>query len=334
MSASHSAELVTLRLPSALPAIPGPADVVAALLSSCTGNTRRAYESDLEDFARFLGVADPRLAVEAFLGMTRAQANAVALGYRTFLTDRGEHPLRPREKRKLSPATIARRLAAVRKAVKLARTLGRVDWSLDIPSPRVEAYRDTRGPDLDQWNVVLASTRAETINQTAIAARDLAMLLLLGDRVLRRGELVGIDYPDDFDTRRPAVAIVGKGRTQREWVTINLEARAALLDWIRVRTEAPGPLFIRLDRAASELARLTTWGVWHITRRLGRRAGLARDLAPHQLRHSGITRALDKGWDVRDVRHFSRHAKLETILRYDDRRKDVAGEITRSLAGE
>jgi hypothetical protein len=37
------------------------------------------------------------------------------------------------------PATIARRLAAFRSFVKLARTLGWVAWAIDIPSPKAEA---------------------------------------------------------------------------------------------------------------------------------------------------------------------------------------------------
>jgi hypothetical protein len=34
---------------------------------------------------------------------------------------------------------------------------------------------------------------------------------------------------------------------------------------------------------------------------------------------------------VRKVRRFSRHAKLETLLRYDDNRTDEAGAIARML---
>jgi integrase/recombinase XerC len=65
---------------------------------------------------------------------------------------------------------------------------------------------------------------------------------------------------------------------------------------------------------------------------VGRRAGVARGTNPHGLRHQGITRALElaKG-DVRRVRRFSRHAKLDTLLRYDDNRVDEAGAISRML---
>jgi hypothetical protein len=44
------------------------------------------------------------------------------------------------------------------------------------------------------------------------------------------------------------------------------------------------------------------------------------------------TRALDLAHgDVRKVRRFSRHAKLETLLKYDDNRVDEAGAIARML---
>ena len=60
---------------------------------------------------------------------------------------------------------------------------------------------------------------------------------------------------------------------------------------------------------------------------------MARRTTPHGLRHQGITRALDLAHgDVRKVRRFSRHAKLETLLKYDDNRVDEAGAIARMLS--
>ncbi len=44
-------------------------------------------------------------------------------------------------------------------------------------------------------------------------------------------------------------------------------------------------------------------------------------LTPHKLRHSAITAALDAtGGDVRRVQRLSRHARLETVMVYDDNR--------------
>jgi integrase/recombinase XerC len=68
---------------------------------------------------------------------------------------------------------------------------------------------------------------------------------------------------------------------------------------------------------------------------LGLWAGLARGTNPHGLRHQGITRALDLAHgDVPKVKRFSRHARLETLLHYDDNRRDEAGAIAKLLGEE
>jgi integrase len=78
--------------------------------------------------------------------------------------------------------------------------------------------------------------------------------------------------------------------------------------------------------------RLDAGNVARIAHSVGRRAGVARGTNPHGLRHQGITRALALAHgDVRKVRRFSRHAKLETLLKYDDNRVDEAGAIARML---
>ena len=62
---------------------------------------------------------------------------------------------------------------------------------------------------------------------------------------------------------------------------------------------------------------------------------MSRDAHPHGLRHQGITRALDlAGGDVRKVRQFSRHADINTLLRYDDNRRDEAGVIAGLLGDD
>jgi integrase/recombinase XerC len=61
---------------------------------------------------------------------------------------------------------------------------------------------------------------------------------------------------------------------------------------------------------------------------MGQRAGLSRRLRPHGLRHAGITTALDRtGGDVRAVARFSGHKKLDTLLIYDDNRRDLGGQV-------
>jgi integrase/recombinase XerC len=111
---------------------------------------------------------------------------------------------------------------------------------------------------------------------------------------------------------------------------------AAVRAWLVVRGPDPGPLFIRLDKASdpTRADRLTTRSLRNIIPALGHRAGLRRRVRPHGLRHEAITAALDKGVPVRDVQRFSRHASIQTVITYDDRRVNVARDVARMIEEE
>ncbi len=293
--------------------------VIEAWLAGRKGTTLRTYSEAIADFAKFLHVRDGAGAVEALISADHGNANRVALGYRAQMTERG-----------LAASTINLRLSALKSMVKVARQIGRVTWSLDVDGVRSEAYRDTRGPGLDGWRKMLAEARQ--LATTTEGKRDLALVRLMHDLGLRRGECVALDL-GDVDIDGGTVSIVGKGYTDSTRLTLSRPALEALRDWVNVRGDQAGALFVRLDRAAGgELERLTGDSVNRIVIELGEKAGLSRRVTAHALRHQGITRALDlTGGDVRKVQRFSRHAKLETLMKYDDARRDDAGALARLL---
>jgi integrase/recombinase XerC len=295
-------------------------DLYQAVLSGRKAQTLRAYQGDYADFAAFLGAESPAAGLGILVAFPKHLANASVLAYRAHLFDR-----------KLSAATIGRRLAALRSAVKVARLLGKVDWSLEVEGPKAEAYRDTSGPGREGWLSVLASAKAAAT--TPKGRRDLALVRLLHDLGLRRSEPIALDLAD-VDLVRSTVQVLGKGKTAKLPMTIAPQTRAAIADWIATRGDWPGPLFHRLDRG-SDQARLTADGVYKIVVALGLTAKLSRHLRPHGLRHEAITHALDvTGGDVRAVRKFSRHSKLDTLIVYDDARRDMAGDVARKIADD
>ena len=93
---------------------------------------------------------------------------------------------------------------------------------------------------------------------------------------------------------------------------------------------------IRTDPGAGgRLDRLTHPAIWRAVRRLGKLAGLAIPARPHGLRHAATTRLLDlTGGDVRRVRRFTRHAKLDTVAIYDDARQDFGGQLAELLGDD
>jgi integrase/recombinase XerC len=287
-------------------------DLMSAVLSGRKATTLRAYRGDFDDFGRFLGL-DAGKSLDVLVGGTHGAANGLALAYRTWLQERQVGT--EAKPRLMSPATIARRLAALRSAVTIARRLGRISWELDVESPKIEAYRDTRGPGEDGWKQLREFARDAASDGSAKGVRDVAIIRLLHDLGLRRGEVASLNIAD-VSLADSSLMILGKGRSEKAHVTMPPFVRAAVAAWLKFRAGA-GPddaVFVRADRAAGETpGRMTGDGLAFVVKDLGRRAKLPKPLRPHMLRHSGITAVLDRSkGDVRSAAKFSRHRDLSS----------------------
>ena len=288
----------------------GPMDLVGAFLSGRNPKTLLAYRNDLQDFATFMGTPTPQGATTLLLAQGSGPANGLALAYRAHLLERG-----------LAPKTVNRRLSSLRSMVKLGRILGMVSWGLEVESVKAAAYRDTRGPGLDGFRKMMESLEAGLDAKTM---RDRAILRLLFGLALRRGEVVSLDRAH-LDLEGARLSIMGKGRTERESLTIPSKVLEALKAWVAVRGEHEGPLFTALDRGHRG-HRLDGSAVYRMVSELGQAVGIK--TRPHGLRHAGITEALDRSnGNTRIVQRFSRHKKLETLSLYDDSRQDMAGQV-------
>jgi integrase/recombinase XerC len=156
---------------------------------------------------------------------------------------------------------------------------------------------------------------------------------------LRRGELAALEVHDilPVPARPESLAVRGKGRREKEPVTLPELARSSLAEYLIDRGYTAGPLFygrsLGAERPQGSRDRPPISGetIRRITRRLAAAAGLP-PIRPHGLRHSGATLLLEAGHDVRQVRRWTRHKTLDMVLRYDDERHDVAGELSQDLA--
>jgi integrase/recombinase XerC len=301
-----------------------PPDVLAMLLADRRSeNTRRAYRHDIEAFfvCVYETAANPER-VRHFLSLNTPQMVAVLLRYKARLLTAGK-----------SEATVNRRMSAVMSLVRLARRVGvtEADPADSMDSEKVVAYRDTRGVGAEEARRLLRQPDRTTLK----GKRDFALLLLLLENALRRAEVCGLTRAD-FAPDQSSLWIHGKGRgTQRERVTLStagVNAIEAYLEAAALSAESSGPLFINFSAAAYGRG-LTTDGLYRIVKDLAESAGIKGRLSPHRLRHTAITLALDaSGGDVRRVQQLSRHARLETLQRYDDNRTDLQGAVTRLLS--
>jgi integrase/recombinase XerC len=282
--------------------------------------TTQAYRHDLESFREYLGLSSVEEASSALLSLEPGDANALALSYRASLKERG-----------FKPASINRKLASLRSLVKFARTLGLVTWALEVKNEKAQAYRDTSGISPEIFLTLLNKTSKQRDN--AKASRDLAILRLMYDLGLRRAEVLGLDLEDlHFETQ--SLSITGKGRSEKEKLSLSNPAQEALKAWIEARGPHNGAVFTDFDRAKKNQGRLTPIGLTLLVRALGARVGLK--LSPHKLRHSSITQACKlaqaNGIDLEEVLDFSRHKDVRTLMIYRDRERNVQGLLA-SLVG-
>lgn len=307
-------------------------ELLQVWLDGLSPNTLRAYRSKADDLARFLGFEDTPRGVEWLFEQDAGTANLVLKRYRDHL-----------EERELSPNTVNLHLNAIRSLGKIARIVGVCNWRLEVPGPRTERLRDTRGPGAIGWSKM---RQAADRDQTPQGIRDRAIVCLAHDLALRRGEIASLDLchvaieteqNHGMVTRRVAsIEVMAKGKTERKRLTVPPATSKALVAWIEARGEHPGSLFWRLDRAATEdRGRLTGEAIRLVCQRLSKAAGLPKSCKPHGLRHAGITACLDaNGGDVRSAAKFSRHANLNVLTHYDDERRDVFGQMAELVAGD
>lgn len=295
-------------------------ELVEAFLSGRSERTLKAYGQDLRSFAAFVQVEDVDAAAALLLSQGQGRANGLVLKYRADMREKG-----------LAPATMNRRLAALRSLVKLARTLGMVPWTLEVANEKSEKYRDTAGPGRSGVRLLL-----ETLDSRldAKAKRDRAAVRLLYDLALRRGEVVGLDLADvDIDGGK--VLVLRKGKREKLALTLPVPTKEALVEWIEARGSDDGPLFVNFDRAGKG-GRLTGTSLYRIVRDLGVEAGVK--VRPHGLRHTAITEAVKAanraGISLEEVRDFSGHADVKTLMVYRDRERNVQGQLAALVAGE
>ena len=295
--------------------------LIAAYTSGRNPRTLTAYRQDLEQFRAFTNADSAQAAVRGLLGLHAGGANALALAYRAHLLER-----------KLTPATINRRLASLRSLVKLARLLGFVGWQIEVPGLPTEAYRDTRGPGRDGFRRLLSAVETDTPTRETLRAH--AILRLLYDLGLRRGEVVGLDL-SDMDLERGTLQVLGKRRLEKSLLTLAEPTKKSLSAWVESRGDSPGPLFINFDRAGKGDGRLSAYSLYRMVRGLGEQVGIK--AAPHGLRHTAITEAIKaaqaNGIGLEEVLDFSRHRDVKVMMIYRDRERNVQGKLSALVAG-
>jgi integrase len=140
--------------------------------------------------------------------------------------------------------------------------------------------------------------------------RDHALISVLALNGLRVSEAIGANIGDlGLERGHRTLTIVRKGG---KVVTVPLAPRTARAIDLAVGDRCDGPIFV-----AASGVRIDRHAAGRIVRRIARRAGLAKRVGPHTLRHAFITAALDAGVPLRDVQEAASHADPRTTMRYN-----------------
>jgi integrase/recombinase XerC len=259
-------------------------------------HTVRAYVATAHRLIAFLG---------GHLGESVGDASLAALkpaDLRAFLTVRRAEGL--------GNASAARELSAVRAFLAFAAAESGREASL----PRLKGPKKPRSvprPVSPDEAISLAEEAADGAREPWIAARDLAVLLLLYGSGLRVAEALGLT-----GAALPlgeAIAVTGK-RNKTRIVPLLLTVREAiehylaLSPWPAAKDE---PLF-RGARGGPLRGEIVRRGVMKARRALG----LSERTTPHALRHSFATHLLGRGADLRSLQELLGHASLSSTQIY------------------
>ncbi len=256
-------------------------------------HTIRAYVATAHRLIRFLG--DYRAGPIDAAGLAAIEAGEL----RAFLARR-------RGDDAIGNSSAARELSAVRGFLAFA---GDGTAPPKIRGPRVK--RGVPRPIAPAEAKALAEDVEGAAAAPWLAARDLAVLLLLYGAGLRVGEAVALDAA--ILPLGEAMAVTGKGNKTRivpllAVVREAVAAYAALCPWPLARG-APlfrgakgGPLSADIVRRAVRGARI--------------RLGLPERTTPHALRHSFATHLLGRGADLRQLQELLGHASLSSTQIY------------------
>ena len=266
--------------------------------------TIKGYLTDLEKFARWF---------EQTNGESLTPHNLTAADlrkYRQFLLT----------VQKAKPATINRRLAAVRAYAAWAHDTG------VIPANPVSNIRgEKRSRPYPRWlskqedfrlqreldRLLLAAT---TEQRRLRAVRDRSIVTLMLHTGLRVSEVCALNLDDISLTERKGTLHVRRGKGMKERsIPLNKTARRALLDWLRQRPETANEAVFTTLRGA-EKHRIQPRSIQKTLEDVARRSGIA--VTPHVLRHTFAKRLVDAGVGLEKVAELLGHASIETTRIY------------------
>ncbi len=146
-------------------------------------------------------------------------------------------------------------------------------------------------------------------------ARGKAILELLFSTGLRVSELCSLTR--EIDLKSDELSIRGKGNKVRV-VFLSDEAKKSIKEYLNLRKDLDEALFVKVgnEKSKNENEGLTRRSIQRIVRHYATKAGIAKKVTPHIIRHCFATDLLRNGADLRSVQALLGHAHIGTTQIY------------------
>ncbi len=258
-------------------------------------NTVMAYGRDLQQFKQFVDREE--------LEVDQIQTDTLR-DFLTYLHDA-----------KLSARSIARKVAALKGFYGYVEQFGIVNGAKELMMPKVPQ----KLPEYLSEQEIEILFDVASQDRSANGKRNKVMLYTMYVTGMRVSELVNLKVAH-VQCDASCIRVDGKGGKQRMipipeamlsmLVTYINHDRGAILKK-RGTTDYLFPIIY-----GGKLRPISRQAIWFIVKRLWKKAGIARSVSPHTLRHSFATHMLKKGANIRSLQILLGHEHLATVQTY------------------
>lgn len=285
-----------------------------------SSSTIHLYIRDLDLFSCYLGAEDRETALLHLLRSPDSQANLTILHYKSVMLNSG-----------YSVSTVNRRLSTIRSLVKTAKKMGYIPWTLEINNEKA-MINSLEGVVIDRNTISRLFSECKRQANRKKALRDYAILRLLYDLALKRNIIADLEL-NDFDADNLLLHIRVNNQNGKKTKKLSPKTSHALNDWIRIRGEVSGRLFLNLDHARKGDG-LTGTSIYRIVKQLGEKLGIK--IRPENIRQLAVQEAIEKastvGVEFQELIAFSDHKSVKSLNHIYTRQQRVQQLISKSLS--
>jgi integrase/recombinase XerD len=204
--------------------------------------------------------------------------------------------------RNLKPSSLAHRIRFMKSLFRWCHEEGHL-----FQNPAAKIKEPKVGKRIPKF---LTEKEIELLREACMSPMEKALFEFMFSTGCRIGEIVMLDCNTINWSNRSAI-VRGKGDKERE-VYFNIRAEIWLKRYIDSRQDQDSAIFV----TERHPHRMSIAQMRYVIKRISARAGINKEIHPHQLRHSYATHLLNNGAPVEVIQSLLGHEKSETTRIY------------------